>query len=68
MRREVIKTTGMSCGHCVMRATKALKALDGVSEVSVDLASGNITVDYEGGAITRSSLEEAIRKAGYQVG
>ncbi|MBI5140624.1 MAG: heavy-metal-associated domain-containing protein [Nitrospirae bacterium] len=57
----------MSCGHCVMRVTKALKAVEGVSEATVDLASGNITVDYDGGGITRSSLEDAIRKAGYQV-
>jgi len=67
VKREVIKAAGMSCGHCVMRVTKALKALGGVSEVSVDLASGNVTVDFEGAGITRSSLEDAIRKAGYQV-
>jgi len=37
--------TGMTCGHCVGAVTSELKALDGVTEVEVDLvADGASTV------------------------
>ena len=32
--------TGMTCGHCASSVTTELKALDGVSDVSVDLVAG----------------------------
>jgi copper chaperone CopZ len=40
-----IKIKGMSCQHCVMAATKALAALDGVKDVKVDLKSGVATYE-----------------------
>ena len=32
--------TGLTCQHCVAAVTEELAALDGVREVSVDLAAG----------------------------
>ena len=32
--------TGMTCQHCVAAVTEELSALDGVRDVSVDLAAG----------------------------
>ena len=32
-----IKIKGMSCQHCVMAATKALKEIEGLQDVTVDL-------------------------------
>jgi len=66
MKREIIKASGMSCQHCVMRVTKSLKEIDGVGEVSVDLQSGSITVDCDDG-VARDRLETAVTQAGYQV-
>lgn len=34
----------MSCGHCVITITRALKALDPAAEIAVDLAGGTVTV------------------------
>ena len=31
---------GMTCGHCVSAVTEELTALDGVRQVTVDLAAG----------------------------
>ncbi len=67
MDRNVIKATGMTCQHCVMRVTKGLKALNGVEEVAVDLSSGNITVDYDGAKVSKEQLDGAVKEAGYQV-
>jgi copper chaperone CopZ len=34
------QVTGMTCGHCASSVTTELKALDGVSDVNVDLVAG----------------------------
>jgi copper chaperone CopZ len=34
------QVTGMTCGHCASSVTTELKALDGVSDVHVDLVAG----------------------------
>jgi len=67
MGKEVIKASGMSCQHCVMRVTKGLKSLQGVGDVSVNLPTGEITVDVEEGKVSRAELEDAVAKSGYQV-
>lgn len=67
MNREVIKASGMSCQHCVMRVTKGLKELAGVQEIEVDLSSGSITVDFDPAKVSRDKMEEAVKKAGYEV-
>ncbi|HWS74967.1 MAG TPA: cation transporter, partial [Quisquiliibacterium sp.] len=35
---------GMTCNHCVMAVTRAVKELDPAAEVKVDLASGRVQV------------------------
>ena len=35
---KTLKLEGMTCGHCVASVTKELQKIDGVSDVSVDLA------------------------------
>jgi copper chaperone CopZ len=39
-----LNVSGMTCGSCVKHVTNALKALDGVEDVSVDLATGKVKV------------------------
>ena len=54
---------GMTCASCVTRVEKALKAVAGVSEVSVNLATERATVKTSGTAL--SALLAAVEKAGY---
>lgn len=59
---QILKVTGMSCGHCVRAITQAVHALDGAAEVQVDLAAGEVRV------ASRLSLEQllqAVREEGY---
>ena len=62
-----IQIKGMSCQHCVMAVTKALGAVDGIENVSVDLASGTATFD-EVKPVDTSVVAAAVKKAGYEVG
>jgi copper chaperone CopZ len=58
-----LKITGMSCNHCVMKATKALEAIDGVDSVEVSLEPGAATV---AGSADAEKLISAVKEAGYQ--
>jgi copper chaperone len=62
----ILKIKGMSCGHCVMRVTKALQGIEGIKNVKVDLPSGEATFEEEK-PVDRKVIEEQIRKAGYEV-
>jgi Cu+-exporting ATPase len=54
---------GMTCASCVTRVEKALKAVAGVAEVSVNLATERATVRASGTAL--AALVAAVEKAGY---
>jgi len=58
---------GMTCASCVARVEKSLKAVPGVIDASVNLATERATVRLATGAIETSALETAIRNAGYDV-
>jgi copper chaperone len=64
---KIIKVKGMSCNHCVMAVTKALKAIDGVDRVAVSLETGEANFD-ETKPVDMSVVRENIRKAGYELG
>jgi len=64
---KTIKVKGMSCDHCVMVVTEALKAIDGIDHVKVRLEAGEATFD-EVKPVSMAVIEEKIRKAGFDVG
>jgi copper chaperone CopZ len=57
-----LKITGMTCGHCVMSAKKALAAVPGVRSAQVDLASGLAQVE---GEAPLEALVAAVEGEGY---
>ncbi|CAN7607244.1 heavy metal translocating P-type ATPase [Ensifer adhaerens] len=56
---------GMTCASCVARIEKALKAVPGVADASVNLATERASVRLTKGIATVASLEEAVCAAGY---
>jgi copper chaperone CopZ len=65
--KKTIQISGMTCMHCSMRVEKALKAVQGVNQVNVDLRLGQATLDVNEQA-TDLSLKNAIKEAGYKPG
>jgi copper chaperone len=61
-----LKVKGMSCQHCVMSVTKALGQLEGIKNVQVDLAKGEVRFDNTK-EIASNRIEKAISDAGYEV-
>jgi copper chaperone len=66
MTTQTYSVTGMTCGHCAGAVTDELKALDGVSEVQVDLvAGGTSTVTVTSAApLDEAAVAEALDEAG----
>lgn len=61
------QVAGMTCGHCVAAVTSAVTAgVPGVSQVRVDLASGQVTVTSDR-PVSPSLVEDAVKEAGYEL-
>ena len=54
----------MSCGHCVMSVTKAVKSVVSQAKVDVDLATKKVSVETEK---NRKAIVDALAEAGYPV-
>ena len=63
--KKVLSVEGMNCSHCSNAVDKALRAVSGVKDVSVDLAGKKATVEAEG--VADELLKKAVEDAGYQV-
>ena len=63
---SVLKVKGMSCQHCVMSVTKALNQLDGIKNIQIDLAKGEVRFDNTK-SVASDRIRNAITDAGYEV-
>ncbi|MFA9396440.1 MAG: heavy-metal-associated domain-containing protein [Halodesulfovibrio sp.] len=61
-----ITVTGMSCQHCVSAVTKALEAIDGISDVTIDLLSGKVEWK-ESTPVTMETIEGAVTGIGFEI-
>ena len=61
-----VKISGMRCGHCTAAVTKALTAIEGISEVVVDLERGEASYQ-QSGAIAPETIKAAISRIGFVV-
>jgi copper chaperone len=58
--------SGMHCHHCVSSVTEEVSAVNGVTDVKVDLDSGQLIVISDS-EIPFQSIEAAVDEAGYRV-
>ena len=64
--KVTIKVGGMSCAMCVKAIEDVLSKLDGVSTVTVNLASEKAYVTYNPKMVTVEDMKNAINELGYQ--
>lgn len=67
MQKETVVISGMTCAACARRVERAVGALDGVVQASVNFATEKLSVEYEEDKISRDQIKEAIINAGYGV-
>lgn len=59
------KVSGMSCAACSARVERAVRGVDGVSDCTVNLLTGDLAVE---GEACGSAVESAVVHAGYGIG
>jgi copper chaperone len=57
--------TGMVCQHCVSAVTEEVGAIEGVTDVQVDLTAGRVRITSNG-PLDGSAVRAAIDEAGYE--
>jgi copper chaperone len=63
MEKLSLSISGMSCGHCVSRVTKALQSLDGVAVEGVMV--GTATLSYDPERVTPQGIRGAVDDLGF---
>jgi copper ion binding protein len=66
MTTTTYRVDGMTCDHCVRAVTQEIGALPGVHEVTVDLPTGQVTVQSDRD-LTHQELSTAVDEAGYEL-
>jgi len=64
---RTLKIEGMHCAGCVNSVEKSLKELDGVEDVTVNLASESARVAYDPNLVNMDDFEEAVANSGYKL-
>jgi copper chaperone len=52
----------MTCGHCISRVTKAVKAVDSQAQIDISLRDKRVNVRS---SAAQDAIAEAIQEAGY---
>jgi copper chaperone len=64
--KTTLSVDGMTCGHCVMRVTKALESVNGVKSAKVTLEKNEAEVIFTRDKVDSAVLIKAVEEAGYQ--
>ncbi|KYH33651.1 copper chaperone CopZ [Neomoorella mulderi] len=67
MAEATLQVEGMTCNHCKMSVEKALRGLEGITAVAVDLAAKTAHVTYDPAKVNLEAMKKAVAEAGYEV-
>lgn len=69
MTGTTYKVRGMTCGHCVHAVTQELHAIDGVTDVVIDLVEGgdSFVVVSSTEPLDVTQISAAVDEAGYEL-
>ena len=59
--------SGMTCASCVARVEKSIGKIEGIKQVSVNLATEKATFEIDESRASLSQIEKAIEDAGYKI-
>ena len=66
MTSTTYRVTGMTCEHCVRAVSSEVSRIDGVTDVQVDLPTGEVTVT-SGAPLDTDDVRAAVDEAGYEL-
>ena len=65
-QESLLHVTGMTCPSCVHHIEHAVRGLDGVADVQVNLRQGDVRVRHDPSVASVAALVDVIRDAGYE--
>ncbi len=65
--KKTFPVKGLGCAACVARVENTLKAVEGVADCSVSLASNSASVEYDNATTSAEKLQKAVQDAGYDL-
>ncbi len=66
MSSQTIQVRGMSCDHCSQTIHRALKAMPGISKVSVSLEKGEVVIDFDDTQTNTQTISAKIAQIGFE--
>lgn len=60
------KVKGMTCGHCEQSVTNELTGIEGVTDVAVDLETGDVSVT-SAAELDEAAVHAAVDEAGFEL-
>ena len=66
MTSTTYRVEGMTCDHCVRAVRAEVGAIEGVSEVEVDLTTGEVAVTSDA-PLDAAAVRAAVDEAGYEL-
>jgi len=67
MATTVLTVPDISCEHCVRSVTEALTPIEGVQQVSVDLPTKQVTVEFDQSRVGVEKMQEVLAEEDYPV-
>ncbi len=67
MKTDTINVSGMTCGGCTSRVTRALSSIPGVAKVDVSLPRKTAEVTFDEARASVESMGAALHSAGYDL-
>ena len=65
MKKVKFDIQGMTCSSCSAHVEKAVKKLEGIKNINVNLLSNNMIVQYDENKINNNHIIKAVTEAGY---
>ncbi|UBF24346.1 cadmium-translocating P-type ATPase [Kovacikia minuta CCNUW1] len=65
LKTQQMQVNGMDCTSCKLKIEGSLERLKGVAEASVTVATGRLTVTYDPGLVSESTIQERLKSLGY---
>ena len=66
MTKQYCAVLGMSCAACSQAVEKAVKKVNGVKKVSVNLLKNSMEVEFDENVCSFDDISKAVEKAGYK--
>ena len=63
---RIIRIEGMTCSACVSHVEAALNTVSGITNSSVNLATGNASVEFVPGLLNIDDLQNSVAQSGYK--